>query len=152
MNPLVILSFIAIYLLFGRKIAVPYAVFVFHNIFSVIAVTFILEFLQIPLFYFVLEKSSNIRIFKNIRDKMNSRLKKGTPEKKIIRWARHFGDAGVFIVSALPSFGGGIMTATFLSFILKLEKKKSYLLILSGSLLCIIFLAFGTHLIKLLIK
>lgn len=152
MNFLIILSFIALYFLFGRKIGVPYAVFLFHNIFTVIAISFVFEFLQIPLFYFVLEKSSRIRIFKNIREKMNSRLEKGTPEKKIIRWARHFGNAGIFIVSALPSFGGGIMTATFLSFILKAEKKRSYLLILSGSLLCIIFLAFGTHLIKLLIK
>lgn len=152
MNPLIFLSFIAVYFLFGRKIGVPYAVFLFHNIFTVIAVTFVFEFLQIPLFYFVLERSSNIKFFKIIRGKINSRVRKGTPEKRIIRWARRFGDAGVFIVSALPSFGGGIMTATFLSFILKKEKKKSYLLILSGSLLCIIFLAFGTHLVKLLIK
>lgn len=137
---LFILSFLILYIAGGRKIAVPYGVAFPNNLFQTIILTTMFDFLQIPLFYFIYRKSDKgLGILKKLKFVHKKR------KPKIFRWAKKFGVAGVFILAALPSFGGGIWTSVLLAFLLRIDKKVSYLLIMLGSLIGITFLAFLSH-------
>lgn len=154
MNTFIFLSsFLLLYTLFGRKIAVPWGVLVYHNVYTVVAAVFLLELFQIHFFYSLYDRGiTKIPLFKKLRYHLFERMSRENQKNKLFRWAKKFGWQGVFLVSALPSFGGGVLTATVLVTLLKLNRKISYLVILFGGVLCNLFLAVGTRGILNLIR
>ncbi len=139
---LFILSFLVAYIVGGRKIAIPYGVAVMGNPWLTILLTLILDLIQIPLFYFIYSESNKkIKMLRKVR----ARGKKEMKESKVARWAKKFGVAGVFVLSMLPSFGGGIWTAVLLAFILKIDRKISYAIIAIGSLIGITLTGLLSH-------
>lgn len=144
------LGFIAAYLLGGRKVGVPLAVAVIGSPWIVTIIICMLDFAQIPLFYYLYEKSRKVRLF-NI--KINAKDNREIIKKyRIWRIIRRFGTGGIFILSALPSFGGGIWSSVLLAYMLKTEKKVAYLLIITGTIAGIIFLAFFSQGLIILLK
>ncbi len=154
MNTFIFLSsFLLLYTLFGRKIAVPWGVLVYNNVYAVVATAFLLELFQIHLFYSLYDRRiTEITFFKKFKYHFFKRMNRESKRNKLAKWAKKFGWQGVFLISALPSFGGGVLTATILVTMLKLDRKISYLIILVGGVLCNLFLAVGTHGILNLIR
>jgi len=135
------LGFLLLYAVGGRKIAVPYGIALTNNPWLVILFTAIADFFQIPFFYFIYSTGKKIVFLDKVRID-------ATAEKaKIKRYAiwnsvKKLGNTGIFVLSMLPSFGGGIWSSVLLAFLLKTNKNLAYLLIVIGSLIGIIFLAF----------
>jgi uncharacterized membrane protein len=137
-----IFSFLVLYTLGGRKLAVPYGVAFPNNLWQTIILTLALDFIQISMFYFIYDKSvAKLKVVSRLRVESKKRIEKS----RTVQWAKNFGLIGVFILSTLPSFGGGIWSAVLLAFLLKANKKIAYLTILTGSLIGITLLAFFSH-------
>src|SRR6266480_2808722 len=88
---------------------------------------FLVDVLQIPMFYWIYENGSHVmkRFPTSIRGWFN-RDRTRTP---LGRWTTHLGSLGVFVVAAMPTFGGGMWSAVFLAYGLRLRKSWSYFLI-----------------------
>lgn len=139
---LFLLSFLGVYLVGGRKVAVPYGIAFSNSVLLVILITLALDLLQVPFYYFIFSSiSEKIPLIRRFRINQEMRIKKF----KVWKLALKYGKIGVLVVALLPSFGGGVWTAVLLSFILKLDKKISFLLIFLGSLVGITILALCTQ-------
>lgn len=125
-----IIGFLILYAAGGRKIAIPYGV-AFTNWVFVAILTLILDFLQIILFYYIYSKTFEIGILK----KFSARIREELGKSKTLAWAKNLGKLGVLTLSMLPSFGGGIWSAVLLAFMLRIDKKIAWLLIITGSLI-----------------
>ncbi|MFH1248723.1 MAG: small multi-drug export protein [archaeon] len=142
--------FASTYILGGRKMGIPYGIAATSNPLIIIILSLCLDLLQIPIFYFIYSQEK-IRLSKNIHVHAKKE-KKDIKDSKAWKWARRLGASGVFLLSTMPSFGGGIWSSVLLAFTLKLNKKVSYFLILSGSLLGISVLAFFSSAVIELLK
>lgn len=143
MNPwFFISSFLILYVAGGRKLAIPYGVALTNNWVSITILTFVLDSLQIFFFYYIYSKGDiGIKMLSKLRLKAKKKIK----ESRILIWAKNLGKLGVFVLSMLPLFGGGIWSAVLLAFLFKIDKKVSYLIIMAGSLIGIAFLALLSH-------
>jgi hypothetical protein len=90
------------------------------------------DIVQIPLFYRIYEHGSSlldgipvVKKFAN-RDWSKSTLGK---------WAMPLGGFGVMMVAAMPTFGGGMWSATFLAYGLGLKRRAGYAWMILGSVL-----------------
>src|SRR5438477_10928429 len=94
---------------------------------SLIPTVFLIDVLHIPMFYWIYENGSTMmnRLPVSIRGWLN----KDRGITSLGRWATSFGSFGVFAVAALPTFGGGMWSAVFLAYGLRLRKSWSYFLI-----------------------
>lgn len=144
-------TFIAAYILGGRKIGIPYGIAMTSSPWLVIFLSLLLELIQIPFFYSLYGKSRDIKWLERFHHHAKKGRKK-LKESKSWKWARRFGTAGIFLISSLPSFGGGIWSSVLLAFMLKTDKKVSYFMILSGSFICIFSLAYFSHIILSFIR
>jgi len=138
-----VLGFLIVYLLGGRKCAIPYGVLMLKNLYLIILLTLFLDIIQIPIFFLIWEKIKifrKISIWEKFKEK-NERLKRST----LIKTGRRLKYLGVIIVASLPSFGGGVWSATLLCKILKVKIWLAYILILLGSLFGISILVFGSQ-------
>ena len=54
---------------------------------------------------------------------------------KAARWTMPLGGPGVMLVSAMPTFGGGIWLASFFAYALHLNRRAGYAWIIMGSVL-----------------
>ncbi|MFH0831331.1 MAG: small multi-drug export protein [archaeon] len=135
------MGFMLLYAAGGRKIAVPYGVAITQNPWLIILITTAADTLQIPLFFFIYSAGKKVVFFRRIRINLSFE------ESKIKRHAiwgfvRNLGCGGIFLLSMLPSFGGGVWSSVLLAFILKTRKKTAYALIALGSFIGIVLLAF----------
>ncbi len=148
-----LIAFFALYILFGRKVAVPWGAVVYPNLFAVLAISFLFESLQLHFFYSLYDKGiTKIPFFMWIKHHLFGSLDRENKKTKLFRWAKKVGWQGVFIISLLPSFGGGILTAALLVCILRLDRRISYFVVLSGGILSNTALALGTRGILNLIR
>ncbi len=154
MNTLVFLgTFLFLYIMFGRKIAIPWGALVYDNVIEIVAIALVLEFFEIYFFYSLYDKGiTKIAFLKKLRYHFSKQIRTENKKNRLVRWAKRLGWQGVFLISALPSFGGGVLTATILVTMLKLNRRISYLVILLGGTLCNLFLALGTRGILNLIR
>ncbi len=143
-SPLFVFGFIAAYILGGRKIAIPYGIALTQSLWLPITLTVILDILEIPLFYFIYSKGGRIKALKNAKIDAKSHKEK-IKRYEAWHWAKELGTPGIFIISMLPSFGGGIWSSVLLAFMMKTDKKLAYFLIIAGSLVGTMFIAFFMH-------
>ena len=92
----------------------------------------IVDLLQIPMFYWLYEHGSVL--ITKLPPSMQAWFEKGKGSNPLGRWTSSIGGFGVFIMAALPTFGGGMWSAVFLAYSLNLKRTWSYLIISLGSL------------------
>ena len=129
----------------GRKVSTLYAQAMLHNVWIVLPLILFLDAIQIP-FYFYLYNigTTSIRPLARFKARLIAKTEKGVA-KKLLGWARRYGVIGVFLVAALPFFGGGVWTAVLLAYTLGLKKAVSYSALLLGCLAGITLLALGVY-------
>ncbi len=66
---------------------------------------------------------------------LNGFVRRDWSRSRLGKWAQPLGGFGVMLVAALPTFGGGIWSATFLAYGLRLSRRAGYSWIMLGSVL-----------------
>ena len=92
----------------------------------------LLDIAQIPFYYRMYEHGSSLL------DKipmLNGLARRDWSQSTLGKWAMPLGGVGVMLVAALPTFGGGIWSSTFLAYGLRLKRRAGYSWIILGSLL-----------------
>jgi uncharacterized membrane protein len=91
-----------------------------------------IDIIQIPFFYRIYDHGSplleRVPVIKRF-------LRKDWSAFALDRWAAHLGGFGVMLVAALPTFGGGMWSATFLAYGLRLDRRAGYAWMVLGSTL-----------------
>ena len=157
------LALIITHIVASRLISIPIAVAMFVKWYIAVLFIFTMDIVQVPLFYYLYERPQKIRfITARWRLWQQKWHRTGIKKKTIIRedrnWqalvlkrAQRFGQWGVMLVAAMPSLGGGMWTGVLLAHLLKIDKKRSYLLLSAGSLMSCLVLALGFGGIKTII-
>jgi len=146
----------------SRLISIPVAVALFYKWYIAVAFIFLMDLAQVPIFYYVYERPQKIKFIMVRLRLWRMRVRRISKREKITRgdrnWqamllkrAQRLGKWGVFFISAMPSLGGGMWSGVLLAHLLKLDKRKSYLLLGAGSLVSCLVLALGFGGIKALI-
>lgn len=144
----------------NRFISIPVGVALFGKWYIVVILIVLMDVIQAPFYYYIYEsphkmefiliqlkriRTSFTRITRRIRIREERNI-----HARLLKRARSFGQWGVVFITAMPFLGGGMWSGVLLSHLLKIEKKKSYFLLTSGSLIGCIFLALGFGGIKVL--
>jgi uncharacterized membrane protein len=129
-----ILSFTLIHFTLGRSCSVAFAIlFAKMPVFLYFPLALIYDFVQIPVYGFILEHSSRsffpVRWLKNKTDHFMAHL----DERPILKKVVSLGDMGLILLSALPIRGFGILSASIVSFFLKNGRVKGTVLLMTGS-------------------
>jgi len=158
-----ILGFIVIHVSFSRIVSIPYGIGMFGKWYIPVLLIIPIDLLLIPFYFFIYSQGSKIIRPLNVRLKLLRRrmLKMGRPlrKKRIIReerrWhsnllrrAQSWRGYGVMFMAGIPFLGGGIWSGVLLARLLKISPKRSYLLLLTGSLMGSLFLALGIQGLK----
>jgi uncharacterized membrane protein len=149
LNDHFVLYFIPLYILGGRPAAILSAQFLGRKIFFLLPVVVLLDTLQIPFFYHLYNTVSNrifIQKFYKRSEKRIHRLK----QSRFFKWLQFLGKPGVIAISMLPIKGCGMWSGVLLSNLLKLPRKTSYPLMITGSLLgCLLLLGVGEAVLEI---
>jgi uncharacterized membrane protein len=135
--------FFGLYVLGGRTAAILSAQWLGQNLLFFLPLIVLLDGLQIPLFYRLYEGA--------VRFPGLSRLNRWLTQKGAGRqqsWAWRAWSAwkglGVFLITVMPVKGGGMWSGVLMAFSLKIPKKISYLILITGSLAgCFLLLGLG---------
>ncbi|MFA6428538.1 MAG: small multi-drug export protein [Candidatus Buchananbacteria bacterium] len=143
--------FLLVYVFGSNLVSIPTGLALGLNQFLVIGLVIGLDFLQIPLFFFLFEQGQSrfklVKILFNILP--NSETVQGSFLKNIIE---HGGQVSVMLVTAMPTFGGGIWTGVLVSHMLKLDRSRSVFFILVGAVINATAVWIGSATIWLVIK
>jgi hypothetical protein len=90
------------------------------------------DIIQIPFYYWIYENGA--AFLNRLPMRIRGWFSRAANRSPLGKWTNSLGGAGVFAVATLPSFGGGIWSAVFLAYGLRLKRSLSYLLIGAGSL------------------
>ncbi len=95
-----------------------------------------MDVMQIPLYYWVYERGSHVTKY------FPARVRSWFDDKPKTRshWTASLGGLGVFVVALLPTLGGGMWSAVFLAYGLRIRKTWGYFLMAAGSLVSYICL------------
>jgi len=116
-----------------------------RNLWVVLPFILLLDAIQIPFYFYLYNMgTTSIRPLARFKAKLIAKSEKGAAGK-LLGWARRYGVVGVFLVAALPFFGGGVWTGVLLAYVLGLKKIVSYSALLLGCLVGITILALGVH-------
>ena len=125
----------------GRTASVVFAIINHLPLYVYLPLAWGYDFVQIPVYGFVLERSSRIPFLRWV----GTRVKQATESwqrRKFVQKVSSWGNVGVILLCALPIRGFGVLSATVLSYLLGNDKVKGTVLLLAGSLLGI-FLILG---------
>jgi uncharacterized membrane protein len=125
----------------GRTASVVFAIINHLPLYVYLPLAWGYDFVQIPVYCFVLERSSRIPFLRWV----GTRVKQATESwqrRKFVQKVSSWGNVGVILLCALPIRGFGVLSATVLSYLLGKDKVKGTVLLLAGSLLGI-FLILG---------
>jgi uncharacterized membrane protein len=128
-----------LYIFFSRAVSIPAALALHIRAGIVFFAVFGLDLLQIPLFFRLYEKGfPKIPLVKHLVKRLPTAEQ--FEKSKLRKLTQSLGGIGVVLVSAMPTFGGGMWTAVLLAHILKLTRKQSYFFLATGSFIsCVIF-------------
>ena len=125
----------------GRTASVVFAIINHLPLYVYLPLAWGYDFVQIPVYGFVLERSSRIPFLRWV----GTRVKQATESwqrRKFVQKVSSWGNVGVILLCALPIRGFGVLSATVLSYLLGKDKVTGTVLLLAGSLLGI-FLILG---------
>jgi hypothetical protein len=94
---------------------------------------YIVDLIQIPLFYWLYENSATV--LARLPGPLQRLFGKDWSTTTLNRWTASLGGLGVFFVAAFPAMGGGMWSAVFVAYGLRLKKVWSYIIMALASLL-----------------
>jgi uncharacterized membrane protein len=108
-----------------------------------------LDTLQIPFFYYLYDTISKHLLLRKLQER-TTRKEKRLRKSKFFRWAQLIGMPGVVGVCMTPLKGCGMWSGVLLSELLGLPKKRSYPLLILGSVLgCLLVFGAGEGILEL---
>jgi len=136
-----ILSFTVIHFTLGRSCSVAFAILIASMpVFVYFPLALIYDYVQIPVYGFILEHSSKsifpVRWLKKKADQVLGRM----DERRILKKVMSLGNVGLILLSALPIRGFGILSASIVSFFLKKGRVEGTLLLMAGSFIGILII------------
>jgi len=129
-----LICFLPLYILGGRPAAILGAQFLGFKVLFLLPVIVMLDTLQIPFFYHIYRRVSRIALVQKFRKKIRNK-EKNLLNSRLFRWVQIMGMPGVVAITMTPLKGCGMWSGVFLSEILELPKKRSYPLLILGSIL-----------------
>jgi len=136
------LIFSLLYIVGSRIVFIPAGMALGIGKYVVLVVVFLLDILQIPFFFFLYEKGAiKIKFLSGLYAKLPT--KEQMERSGLLKFARSLGSFGVVLTAAIPAFGGGMWTAVLISYILKIDRKKSIVLLAIGSLIGCLLVVYG---------
>lgn len=140
---IIFLKFFLSYLLFSRAVSMPVGIALGINRYFVFGLVFGLDLLQIPLFYYIFRYGTErIRWLSFLNNKLPTQEK--INKSFLGRIMQSLGNAGIIIIAFLPSFGG-MASAVFIAFTLRLNYRRSLIYLAVGSLLGCLLVFGGTE-------
>jgi uncharacterized membrane protein len=137
-----------IYIVSGRKGAVPIGIALFGSWQIVFLYLLIIELGQVPLFYVLLGPVASRTVWvQRLKTRYQPQRHK-IMHSKLFLAARKYGGWGVFFMVAMPAFTGGVLGGVLMARLLGLNQRKSILVILAGILICDTVLVLGVVGIK----
>lgn len=128
-----ILLFTLIHFTLGRSFSVLFGIFNQMPIFLYFPLALAYDYVQIPIYGMILERSSRtffpIRWLKKKIDHFLAHL----DERPFLKKVMSLGNVGLILLSALPIRGFGILSASIVSFFLKKGRTEGSLLLMAGS-------------------
>lgn len=125
----------------GRTVSVVYAILNHLPLPCYIPLALGYDLIQIPVYGFILERTSDRFPFRWAR-KQVERMKKRMEEKRLLRWVSSMGTVGIILISALPVKGFGIHSGSLFSFLIGKRRFEGTVLLMTGSVLGIL-IVFG---------
>ena len=95
-------------------------------------VLLVIDYVQIPFYYRLYEQGSSLF---DRYPSVQKWLNRDRSKSLLGKWAEPLGGVGVMLVAAMPTFGGGMWSATFLAYGLGLRRRAGYLWMILGSTL-----------------
>ncbi|OIO02817.1 hypothetical protein COY52_11930 [Candidatus Desantisbacteria bacterium CG_4_10_14_0_8_um_filter_48_22] len=136
------LLFFLLYVVGSRILFIPAGISLGMGKYVVLSVVFIFDILQIPLYFYIYDKgTSRIKFLSFLYSKMPS--KERMLNSPLLKFAERLGAFGVVFVAAMPAFGGGMWTSILMAYFLKIDRRKSVLLLALGSLIGCLIVVFG---------
>jgi len=129
----IILGYIGLHLLWGRKASVPYAVGFDLNGYLILVSAYLMDLLVLLLLFWAHEKTFSLRFLSLAKKKVLS-FEERISRSKMISWARPMGKASLFLMPAIPT-AGRPFNILFLTRIFKLKYKESFFLFALGNLI-----------------
>lgn len=120
------LGFIGLYVVSNRLVAIPGGIYLGLPSFAVATATFALDVAQIAIYDWIFHHGGRmLRAMRGLH----------ATEEKIshAHWLTKYGHAGVGILSAIPTFGGGIWSAVLLARHFRMKPAEKYAWIAAGS-------------------
>ena len=139
-----ILSTLGTEIVLGKKVSILYGLTIGLPFLIVILTALFWEIAQIPIIYYIYSKACCKISFLN-RFKIS--MKKRTKENKIFINLRRHGIWGIALLSLYPFPGGGVLSSVILANILHMDKKKVYFVIITFTILSLLFLGWLSLLI-----
>ncbi len=143
-----LLYFIALYTVGGRPVAILTASLFRLNLLLFFPLVVFMDTVQVPCFYYLYEHTFTSARLQRLSGYFQ-RKGKVAKERRFFQRLQAFGDAGVLMLTMLPMKGGGMWSGVFLAHIIGVPKKKSYTLLMSGSILgSLMFVGVGDGLLR----
>jgi uncharacterized membrane protein len=119
-------------LISNRVFAVAVGLWFRLPILWMLSLLIVLDIVQIPFYYWLYEHSH--LILARLPASWGELFRRSPQETAIGRWTASLGGLGVMTIAALPAMGGGMWTAIFLAYGLKLDRRTSYIWLIVGSI------------------
>ena len=129
----IILGYIGLHIIWGRKVSVPYAVGFNLNGYLIFITAYFMDLLILLLFYWAYEKTFSLRLLTLAKKKILA-FEKRVSRSRMISWAKPMGKASLFFMPAIPT-AGRPFNILFLTRIFKLKYKEGLLLFALGNLI-----------------
>lgn len=143
-----LLYFIALYTVGGRPVAILTASLFRLNLLLFFPLVVFMDTVQVPCFYYLYEHTFTSARLQRLSGYFQ-RKGKVAKERRFFQKLQAFGDAGILMLTMLPMKGGGMWSGVFLAHIIGVPKKKSYTLLMSGSILgSLMFVGVGDGLLR----
>jgi len=129
----IILGYIGLHLLWGRKASFPYAVGFNFKWYFIFLSGYLMDLLVLLLLFWAYERTFSLRFLSLAKEKVLS-FEERISKSKMISWARPMGKASLFLMPAIPT-AGRPFNILFLTRIFKLKYKESFFLFALGNLI-----------------
>lgn len=145
----IILNFLHYFI--NRFFVIPLGFVVGLGWWGAFAIALFGDIVQMFLYFYILEGAGvNKKFGKLISKKFPSQEK--VERTKMVRKVRGLGYMGITILAALPVYFGGMYSAVFVSHLMHLNRKKSYIFLTVGSIIGSAVLVIGLSVLWNLIK
>lgn len=129
----IILGYIGLHLLWGRKASVPYAVGFNLNGYFILISAYLMDLLVLIILYWAYGKTFSLRLLSLAKKKVLS-FQERISKSKMVDWARPMGKASLFLMPAIPP-AGRPFNNLFLAILFKVNYRESFCLFALGNLI-----------------